>query len=61
MERRQKTCKTIHKIIYPYIILCWYSFSHWARWYKSCHNIPQIIGGFIVGLVRCNILQYLFQ
>lgn len=32
-----------------------------ARWYKRCHNIYQIIGGFIVGLIFAIVLDKIIQ
>lgn len=29
----------------------------YARWYKRCHNIPQILGGFVLGSVFAIILD----
>jgi len=29
----------------------------WARWYKSCHNVPQILGGITFGCVAAYLLR----
>ena len=29
----------------------------WARWYKSCHNVPQIMGGIAFGGVAAYLLR----
>ena len=45
-----------HILFYVGIVLA----TAWARWYKSCHNIPQIIGGFVVGLVQAVIFYNIY-
>jgi hypothetical protein len=32
----------------------------WARWYKKCHNLPQIIGGIAYGGGAAYLLRSLF-
>ena len=32
----------------------------WARWYKKCHNLPQILGGIVVGTVQAVILYEIY-
>jgi membrane-associated phospholipid phosphatase len=32
----------------------------WARWYKKCHNLPQIIGGIAYGGGAAYLLRPLF-
>ena len=33
----------------------------WARWYKNCHNITQIIGGTIVGIIQAVIFFEIYN
>lgn len=27
----------------------WIAAMAWSRWYKHCHNVPQIVGGLVTG------------
>lgn len=29
----------------------WIAAMAWARWYKHCHNLPQIVGGVVAGCI----------
>jgi membrane-associated phospholipid phosphatase len=34
----------------------WIVAMAWARWYKHCHNVPQIVGGLVAGCIGAAIV-----
>ena len=35
----------------------WVATMAWARWYKHCHNIPQIVGGVVAGCIGAALMM----
>lgn len=35
----------------------WVAAMAWARWYKHCHNIPQIVGGVVAGCIGAALMM----
>lgn len=40
-----------HRLWILIVGIPWIAAMAWARWYKHCHNIPQIVGGVAVGCI----------
>lgn len=34
-------------------------FTGWARWYKGCHNLFQVLGGFLLGCIYAVIFYFI--